>query len=123
MKQNIKLVNKLIFKIFIVVLVWVSLVGCTRTVYVYPQQEYPELQAPAKVVSNYDSYIWKKCLYINDHNTSLCGDDLKKVLTTIKSLRTNEKACSEVINVYNDFVKNEKIKTKTRKQNELEFGF
>ncbi len=95
--------------------------GCTHTVYVYPEQTFPELRAPAKVESKYESYIWQKCLYINDHNTSLCNDDLNKVITTVQQLRTNEETCSQVIDVYNEFIEIEK--SQTRKEDEYSFWF
>jgi len=108
------------FLIFLIVFFSsLMIIGCTRTVYVYPEQNFPTLEAPNKVVSNYDSYIWKKCLYINDHNTSLCNDDLNKVITTVNQLRINEKTCSKTIKIYNEFKKMEK--SQTRKKDKYSF--
>jgi len=112
--------KKLIMFVISIVMV-VVFGGCTRTVYVYPEQNFPELHAPKKVVSGYDSYIWQKCLFINDHNTSLCNDDLNKVMTTVKKLRINEETCSNVVDVYNDYVKIEK--SQTRKEDDYSFWF
>ena len=81
--------------------------GCSKE-YVYVHPEYPKLTAPRKVPEIKGAFIRKECLWLKNHNTNLCGNDLKVVLVQIKKLRVNEKICIEKINSYNEFIRNKK---------------
>jgi len=94
--------------------------GCTKVVTIYVPPKYPKIENIEKVKSNYDSYIWKECLFIDDSNSSLCGDNLNKVLTTVSKLRINESTCRTVIKDYNDFTKKE---LQVKESIVYEFGF
>lgn len=94
--------------------------GCTRTVYVYPEVEYPTITKPLEV-EKMNSYIYKKCLFIDDSNTSLCNSHLNKVITQVVKLRENEKTCSEIIDVYDNFIQTQK--QQSQKESEFSFGF
>lgn len=102
-------------------IVTVMFTGCTKTVYVYNDPKYPEMRKLEKVSELPNSYIFKKCLFIDDRNTSLCGNDLNKVITQVKKLRVNESTCDAMVDVYNEFIETQK--TQPKKDTEYNFGF
>ena len=78
--------------------------GCGSAKYIYIQPEYPILSSPRQVPEIKGAYLRAECLWFNDHNTNLCKNDLKVVLTQIEKLRENEKTCQKKLASYNDFV-------------------
>jgi len=87
--------------------------GCASE-YVYIQPDYPKIGIPRKVPNIEGTSIRKKCLYIDERNTNLCGNDLKIVFTTISDLRINDAVFRKNIASYNDFV-SKKAKEKSKK--------
>ena len=75
-------------KILLITLLALFFAGC-QTKYVYIQPEYPKLKAPNEVKAPKNIIVRKRCLFIEDHNTSLCNEDLKIVLTTINKYKVN----------------------------------
>ena len=82
--------------------------GCTETKYVFVKPEYPTLKAPREVKTNDSIVVRKRCLFINDSNTSLCDKDLEVVLTQINKYKVNQSTCTKMVNEYDDFKKNQK---------------
>jgi len=82
----------------------IFLSGCGTAKYIYIQPEYPILNAPRKVPEIKGAYLRKECLWFRDHNTNLCKDDLKVILTQIEKLRENERTCQKKMASYNEFV-------------------
>lgn len=82
----------------------IFLSGC-MTEYVYIKPEYPSISEPREVQYTPGAKIRKGCLFLYENNTSLCGNDLKVILTTIGDLRTNDATFRKNIASYNDFVK------------------
>jgi len=79
--------------------------GCFETTkYVYIQPEYTKLKAPRTVSKVDNSFIRNECLWLDNHSTNLCGNDLSIIMNQIISLRNNEKTCINVIHSYNEFV-------------------
>ena len=80
--------------------------GCSETKYIYVEPEYPTLTAPINVQPLKNVYVRKGCLFIDIHNTNLCNDDLKVVLTQINKYKVNQSTCIKMIQEYDNF-KNE----------------
>ena len=78
--------------------------GCVvKTEYIYNDPEYPKFSKMSNVPET-DAYIWQDCLFMNDKNTSLCGEQMDSVVTTVKKLRINEKTCGDMVETYENFV-------------------
>jgi len=84
--------------------------GCGKE-YVYVKPSYPVLKYPKKVEPLHGK-IKNGCLYLDNHNTNLCGDDLKIILKQFKKYQINEKFCTENIESYNKFIKSKNHKGK-----------
>jgi len=84
--------------------------GCvtkTHTIYIHP--EYIKLPKITTVEKINSTYVQNGCLFINDKNTSLCGNELGIIITHIKKLRINEQTCTKMINDYNKWVEKQDI--------------
>lgn len=95
---------KKIIKYSFIVVITLFLSGCGSEKYIYIQPEYPLLSSPRKVPEINGAYLRKECMWFGDHNTNLCGNDLKLILTQIEKLRENEKTCQKKMVSYNEFV-------------------
>jgi len=94
--------------------------GCTAHHYHFIYPEYPDLPKIEKVSEVKNATIRDGCLYFDENNTNLCGDNLKIVLTQIEKLRINETTCETLLNKYNKFIKEQK---ENRKKDEVDYSF
>jgi len=96
--------KKSFFKYILYIITLLFLSGCGKE-YIFVDPVYPKLSAPRKVPKLENTFVRKGCLWYKNHNTNLCGEDLKVILTHIKKLRSNEDVCQAKIEAYNGFVK------------------
>lgn len=101
--------NKFIKVIILPLVIIFSLSGCAKDNYIFVKPSYPIISVPNKV-PEVDAEVKNRCLWLNDHNTNLCNEDLREILVLIKDLRTNEMVYRKNIHNYNEFV------SKKRKQ-------
>ena len=94
--------------------------GCTKHHYHYIYSEYPDMPVIEKVAEVDNAFVKNGCLYFEQKNTNLCGEDLKIVLTQIELLRINEDTYQTVLNSYSEFVVEQKA---TRKKEEVNYSF
>jgi len=96
--------KKNLIKYIVIAFSLMMLSGCGSDKYIYIKPEYPIITAPRSVPLIDGAFVRKGCLWIEKHNTMLCDNDLKLVLTQIDKLRENEKTCQRKADSYNEFV-------------------
>lgn len=83
--------------------------GCVvKNNYEYIEPEYPVMPKIHKVPETTNTFVQGGCLYFDERNSNLCGDDLIVILSQIKKLRINEDTCEQLTIDYNRWVEEKK---------------
>jgi len=84
--------------------------GCGQTKYIYVKPTYPKIQVPREV-PGLKVKIRNGCMWKDNHNTNLCGEDLQEILLLITNLRTNEKVLRQNVRSYHNFIERKSKQT------------